>query len=101
MDEQGKAQDKEIQRVVVTVVGQDKIGIIAGVSGILAKYQVNILDISQTILQDFFTMIMIVDISQASVSLQELQQVLKEQGQEIGVQINAQHEDIFKYMHRI
>ncbi|MGI6607039.1 MAG: ACT domain-containing protein [Peptococcia bacterium] len=92
---------EQIQRVVVTVVGQDKIGIIAGVSGVLAKYQVNILDISQTILQDFFTMIMIVDISQASVSLQELQQVLKEQGQEIGVQINAQHEDIFKYMHRI
>lgn len=101
MDEQGKAQDKEIQRVVVTVVGQDKIGIIAGVSGILAKYQVNILDISQTILQDFFTMIMIVDISVATVDLQALQQVLKELGQEIGVQIHAQHEDIFKYMHRI
>ncbi len=92
---------EQIQRVVVTVVGQDKIGIIAGVAGVLAKYKVNILDISQTILQDFFTMIMIADISNASVSLQELQQVLKEQGQEIGVQIHAQHEDIFKYMHRI
>ncbi len=88
-------------RVIVTVVGQDKIGIIAGVSGILAKYQVNILDISQTILQDFFTMIMIVDLAKAVVNLQELQQLLKEQGQEIGVQIHAQHEDIFKYMHRI
>lgn len=92
---------EQIQRVVVTVVGQDKIGIIAGIAGVLAKYKVNILDISQTILQDFFTMIMIVDISQSAVSLQELQQVLKEQGQEIGVQIHAQHEDIFKYMHRI
>lgn len=99
--EEKQGSEKEIQRVVVTVVGQDKIGIIAGVSGILAKHRVNILDISQTILQDFFTMIMIVDISQSAVSLQELQQLLKEQGQEIGVQIHAQHEDIFKYMHRI
>jgi len=89
------------QRVIVTVVGQDKVGIIAGVSGILADYSVNILDISQTILQNFFTMIMIVDISQAKVDLQRLQNILKEKGEQIGVKINAQHEDIFKYMHRI
>ena len=87
--------------MVVTVVGQDQIGIIAAVSGVLAQHQVNILDISQTILQEFFTMIMIVDISLATVSLQELQQLLKEKGQEIGMEIRAQHEDIFKYMHRI
>lgn len=89
------------QRVIVTVVGKDRVGIIAGVAGILAEYNVNILDISQTILQDFFTMIMIVNITGSTVSLQELQQLLKEKGKEIGVQINAQHEDIFKYMHRI
>ena len=89
------------QRVIVTVVGQDKVGIIAGVSGILAEYSVNILDISQTILQNFFTMIMIVDISQAKVNLQQLQNILKEKGEQIGVKINAQHEDIFKFMHRI
>ena len=93
--------ETDCQRVIVTVVGQDKVGIIAGVSGILADYSVNILDISQTILQNFFTMIMIVDISQAKVDLQRLQNILKEKGEQIGVKINAQHEDIFKYMHRI
>ncbi|MGI6144275.1 MAG: ACT domain-containing protein [Clostridia bacterium] len=93
--------EKDSQRVIVTVVGQDKVGIIAGVSGILAENCVNILDISQTILQDFFTMIMIVDISQAKVDLQQLQNLLKEKGEQIGVKINAQHEDIFKFMHRI
>ena len=91
----------EQQRVIVTVVGQDRVGIIAGVSGILAAQGVNILDISQTILQDFFTMIMVVDISHCKVSLQELQLLLKAKGEEIGVNINAQHEDVFKYMHRI
>ena len=67
----------EQQRVIVTVVGQDRVGIIAGVSGILAAQGVNILDISQTILQDFFTMIMVVDISHCKVSLQELQLLLR------------------------
>ena len=93
--------ETDCQRVIVTVVGKDKVGIIAGVSGTLADYCVNILDISQTILQDFFTMIMIVDISQAKVDLQQLQHILKEKGEQIGVKINAQHEDIFKFMHRI
>ncbi|MGI6587579.1 MAG: ACT domain-containing protein [Peptococcia bacterium] len=96
-----QSQERDSQRVIVTVVGVDKVGIIAGVSGVLADYRVNILDISQTILRDFFTMIMIVDISQAVVDLQKLQYLLKEKGEEIGVQIKVQHEDIFKFMHRI
>lgn len=95
------SRETDEQRVIVTVVGKDRVGIIAGVAGILAEYNVNILDISQTILQDFFTMIMIVNITRSTVSLQELQQLLKEKGKEIGVQIHAQHEDVFKYMHRI
>jgi ACT domain-containing protein len=89
------------QRAIITVVGTDQVGIIAKVSMALSNQNVNILDISQTILQDFFTMIMIVDLIGAKVSLQELQGILKEKGVEIGVQINAQHEDIFKFMHRI
>jgi len=89
------------ERVIVTVMGMDKVGIIAAVSTTLARYSANILDISQTILGEFFTMIMIVDISKCEVSLQELQKLLQEKGEEIGVQINAQHEDIFKFMHRI
>jgi len=89
------------QRVIITVVGHDRVGIIAGVTATLAKHNVNILDISQTIMQDFFTMIMIADLAGCNLSLQELQLVLKNKGEEIGVMINAQHEDIFKFMHRI
>ncbi len=91
----------EIQRVIVTVVGWDRVGIIAGVANTLSMHNVNILDIRQTILQNYFTMIMIVDISRSPVSLQELQLILRSKGEEIGVEIHAQHEDIFKYMHRI
>ncbi|HCP14809.1 MAG TPA: ACT domain-containing protein [Peptococcaceae bacterium] len=89
------------KRVIVTVIGEDRVGIIAAVTEVLAKYQVNILDISQTILQDFFTMMMIVDISKSTVSLQSLQDILKTLGDNIGMQIQAQHEDIFRFMHRI
>jgi len=91
----------EGKRLIVTVVGEDKVGIIAGVAGILATYKVNILDISQTILQDFFTMIMIADISTSTINLLELQTLLKEKEKEIGVKIDVQNEDVFKYMHRI
>lgn len=91
----------EKKRVIVTVIGEDRVGIIAAVAEVLAKYQVNILDISQTILQDFFTMMMIVDISKSTVSLQSLQDILKTLGEQIGMQIHAQHEDIFRFMHRI
>lgn len=96
-----QATENELQRIIVTVVGKDKVGIIAGVAGILSEHQVNILDISQTILQDFFTMILIADISKCDISLQDLQIILKQKGEEFGVQIMAQHEDIFKFMHRI
>ena len=97
---QATARDSQ-ERVIVTVMGMDKVGIIAAVSTTLALYSANILDISQTILGDFFTMIMIVDIVDCKVSLQELQALLNDKGEEIGVQINAQHEDIFKFMHRL
>ena len=92
---------KAKQRVVVTVVGKDKVGIIAGVTNILARENVNILDISQTILQDFFTMIMLVDIAYSKSDFSTLKEKLDIQGKEIGVRISAQHEDIFSYMHRI
>lgn len=94
-------QDNAQERVIITVMGTDRVGIIAGVATALSEQNVNILDISQTILQDFFTMIMIADIAASKVSLQELQVLLKKRGEEIGVQIIAQHEDIFKYMHRV
>ncbi|MEW6193086.1 MAG: ACT domain-containing protein [Bacillota bacterium] len=89
------------QRIIVTVLGRDRVGIIAGVAGVLAEHNVNILDISQTILQEFLAMIMIADISRSTVDLGTLKARLEEKGRELGVRIDAQHEDVFVYMHRI
>jgi ACT domain-containing protein len=91
----------EGSRVVVTVIGQDRVGIIAGVSDVLAKCSVNILDISQTIMQEVFVMIMLVDMATADIDLITLQQRLEEKGQELGVKISALHEDVFRFMHRL
>lgn len=88
-------------RVVVTVIGRDRVGIIAGVSGVLADAGVNIVDISQTLMQDLFTMIMMVDIGGAKVSFDELQRRLNAKGEELGMRIQAQREDVFSYMHRV
>lgn len=88
-------------RGIVTVLGMDQIGIIAWVSGKLAENKVNILDISQTILQGFFTMIMVVDLSTSSLEMGELAATFKSEGQQRGLQVNVQHEDVFTYMHRV
>ena len=89
------------QRIIVTVIGEDKVGIIAGVATILAGAGANIVDISQTIMQEFFVMIMMADIEKASVPFEELKRRLNAKGEEMGLRIDAQHEDVFKYMHRI
>lgn len=91
--------DKE--HVVITVMGQDRVGIVAGVSKTLADYNLNIVDISQTILHDIFAMILLVDISKSKYSLADLEEPLKTAGETLGVKIVIQHEDIFRYMHRI
>jgi len=88
-------------KAVLTVIGKDRIGIIAAVSNILAGCNINILDISQTIMQGFFTMIMLVDISQMSLGFSEISEELDRKGQELGLSIRLQHEDIFNAMHRI
>lgn len=88
-------------KAIVTVIGKDRVGIIARVCTVLSQQNVNVLDISQTILQGFFTMTMLVDTSEASVSLAELTAILKQTGEELGVDIRAQSEDIFNAMHRI
>lgn len=89
------------QRIIVTVLGRDRVGIIAGVAGVLAEHNANILDVSQTLLQEFLAMIMIADISQCTVDLSTLKDRLFEVGRELGVRIDAQHEDAFVCMHRI
>lgn len=88
-------------RAIITVIGQDRIGIIAGISSILAETGVNILDISQTTMQDIFTMIMLVDIKNSKAKFTELAQMLDEAGEKLGVLVKIQHEDIFNSMHRI
>jgi ACT domain-containing protein len=88
-------------RVIVTVIGQDKVGIIAAVSTVLAEGGANIIDISQTTLREFFTMIMMVDLEKATLPFDEIKRRLQARGQEMGLRIDAQHEDVFKYMHRI
>jgi ACT domain-containing protein len=86
---------------VITVLGKDKVGIIAQVCTKLAQCSVNILDISQTILQDYFTMVMIVDCSATPFGMDQLVVELEELGQTIGVEIRFRRDDIFQAMHRI
>jgi ACT domain-containing protein len=88
-------------RVIVTVIGEDKVGIIANVATVLAQANANIVDISQTTLREFFTMIMMVDMEKASIPFDELKRRLNAKGEEMGLRIDAQHEDIFKFMHRV
>lgn len=88
-------------RAVITVIGKDRVGIIAAVSNVLADSNVNILDISQTIMQDMFTMIMLTDVSGAAIEFDLLSEKLESKGRELGLYIKIQHEDIFNSMHRI
>jgi len=88
-------------KAIVTVIGKDRIGIIAQVSNILAKNMVNILDISQTILQENFTMIMLVDLSKMKISFSELNKKLDEKGKTLRLQIKVQREEVFKAMHQV
>lgn len=88
-------------RAIVTVIGKDRVGIIADVTALLAQCGVNVLDISQTVLQEYFTMIMLVDAAQCTVPFADLARTLDEAGTQRGLQIRAQREDIFNAMHRI
>lgn len=88
-------------KAVVTVMGIDKTGIIAKVSTCLSDFNINILDINQTIMQNIFTMIMLVDIKDATNDFANISQKLESLGRELGVEIRIQHEDIFNSMHKI
>ena len=90
-----------MSKAIITVVGKDTVGIIAGVCTYLADNQVNILDISQTIVQGYFNMMMIVDVSSLSKSFGVVSEELGKLGEEIGVKVKIQREDIFTKMHRI
>lgn len=90
-----------MQKVIVTVVGKDKVGIIAKVCSFLAEQNINILDISQTIVGGYFNMMMVTDISSCQKSLKEVMDEIASLGKEIGVLISMQKEEIFNSMHRI
>lgn len=88
-------------KAIVTVIGQDKVGIIAKVSSYLAEKNVNILDINQTIMKDIFTMIMMVDTEKCNVEFKDFVAGIEELGNQLGVQILATSEAIYKSMHRV
>ena len=88
-------------KAIVTVVGKDAVGIIAAVCVQLASYNVNVLDISQTVMQGYFTMMMAVDVTGCPIPLAELAKSMEEKGKEMGLSIRLQREDIFEAMHRV
>ncbi len=88
-------------KTIVTVIGKDKPGIIAKVSTALAENQVNIEDISQTIMQGNFTMLMLCDLANSSLSVKDLSNVLNKIGEQVGVSIHVQNQEIFNAMHKI
>lgn len=90
-----------MSKAIITVVGKDTVGIIAKVCTYLAENQINILDISQTIVQGYFNMMMIVDVSNMVKSFGSVADELEKTGEEIGVKVKIQREDIFTKMHRI
>ncbi len=90
-----------MKKAIVTVVGKDTVGIIHAVTGTLAENQINVLDISQTILDGMFTMMMVVDVAACELGIDKISEILKETGKKIGVEIRIQLTDIFEAMHRI
>ena len=88
-------------KAIVTVVGKDRVGLIASVCVQLADYNVNVLDISQTVMQGYFTMMMAVDVTGCPIPLAELAKALEEKGKEMNLSIRLQREDIFEAMHRV
>ena len=90
-----------MSKIIITIVGKDRVGIVARTCNYLAENGMNILDITQTILQEYFNMMMIVDISGSSKSFDDMAKELEKVGEDIGVTIRCQREEIFTSMHRI
>lgn len=88
-------------KAVITVIGKDRVGIISMVSAECASHNVNVIDISQTVLDGYFTMIMVVEIGEISTSFSAFADTLAEKGRAVGLDIRAMHEDIFNAMHKI
>ena len=90
-----------MKKAIVTVVGHDRVGIIARVATLLAEYGVNVLDISQTVMNEYFTMVMLVDVQGCTAEFTVLRDALNRLGEEMALSIRIQHEDIFDAMHSV
>lgn len=88
-------------RAIVTVIGKDDVGILAKVSSNCAEYNANVIEVTQSVLQDMFAMIMLVDISKLSIPFAELSDKMSELGKHLGLSITSMHEDVFNCMHHI
>lgn len=88
-------------KAILTVIGKDKVGIIVGVSSELQKLNINILDVNQTIMGEFFTMIMMLDLKLSNNNFEEIKKTLELKGKELGVEVKIQREEIFNSMHTI
>jgi ACT domain-containing protein len=88
-------------RFIITVIGIDKIGIVANITKVMADFNVNIVDISQTLMEDLFTMIMLADAKDENFDLAEFQKTMSDEGEKLGVEVRVQQEDAFRFMHRI
>ncbi len=88
-------------RAVVTVLGEDRVGIVARISGVLADTGANIEDIRQAVLEGLFTMTMLVTVDEESAPFADVQSALEQAGEDLGLQVNLQREDVFRFMHRI
>lgn len=97
-----KSEKKKISQIcIVTVTGKDKVGIIARIANTMAKANINIIDVSQRIMEDYFVMTMAIDISEAIIELEKLQAQLNKIARQMDLTITLQHENIFKMMHRV
>ena len=97
----GEDANQSGSRVIITVLGRNAPGIAAGITGIVAEVGGNTLDLSQTLLGEFFAMVIVADFAQATLDYGIIQERLIDRGASLGVRIVAQHEDVFRYMHRI
>ncbi|ABK98243.1 ACT domain-containing protein [Pelobacter propionicus] len=88
-------------RFVITVIGLDRVGIVAGISRVMAEHGVNIADIRQTIMGDLFTMIMLAEVTSGEFGLPAFKEAMNSIGDDLGVKVIIQHEDVFRFMHRI
>lgn len=88
-------------RAIITVIGKDKVGIVAGISAELAKLNINIIDINQTIMEEFFTMVLMVDLKKSNKSFEEIKKSLALLGNSLSVDVKIQNEEIFNSMHTV